>query len=120
MKSLSIKRGDIILANLNPPEPAIQAGVRPCVVVSNNAHNMSHHPGIIICPITDAIKGIAEFPGHVIIPCGIAGCTKDSVVMTEQIRLIRRSRIIEVKGHLPDEIINRLDYALRFVLSLFS
>jgi mRNA interferase MazF len=119
MKNLSLKRGDIILANLNPPEPAIQAGVRPCVIVSNNAHNQSHHPGVIICPVTDATKGIIEFPGHVIIPQGIAGCIKASIIMTEQIRLIRRSRIIEIKGHLPDEIINRLDASLRFVLNLF-
>jgi mRNA interferase MazF len=119
MNILPLTRGDLVLADLNPPEPAIQSGVRPCVIVSNNAHNKSRHPGVIVCPLTDAVKGIKEFPGHIIIPSGMGGCTKDSVIMTEQIRLIRRNRIIEVIGSLPDYKIKEIDEALKFVLSLF-
>jgi len=101
MQPPSLSRCDIILVDLNPPEPSIQVGVRPAAVVSNDAHNQSRHPGVIICPMTDAAKSVPGFPGHVLIPAGVAGCTKDSVIMAEQIRLIRRSRIRSVLGHLP-------------------
>jgi mRNA interferase MazF len=114
----NFSRGCIVLVDLNPPEPAIQAGIRPCVIVSNNAHNSSRHPGVIICPVTDAHKGVKDFPGHVFIPSGIAGCKKDSVILTEQIRLINRNRIIEVTDHLPQNIIRQIDEALRFVLNI--
>ncbi|MGQ9630995.1 MAG: type II toxin-antitoxin system PemK/MazF family toxin [bacterium] len=113
-----LRRGDVILVDLNPPEPSIQAGVRPAVIVSNDAHNASRHPGVIICPITDAAKGVAGFPGHVLIPAGVAGCTKDSIIMAEQIRLIRRSRIRSVLGHLPPNYISQPNEALRVVLEI--
>ncbi len=115
----ALTRGNLVYANLNPPEPAIQSGIRPCVIVSNNAHNASRHPGVIVCPLTDAVKGVKEFPGHIFIPSGIGGCKKDSVIMAEQIRLIRRNRIIEITGNLPDYKIKELDEALKFVLSLY-
>jgi len=118
MKKIGLKRGDIVLVNLNPSEPAIQSGIRPAVIVSNDAHNLSRHPGVIICPVTDAVKGLIKFPGHVMISAGTGGCTKDSIIMTEQIRLIRRSRIIENKGHLPDKLIKKVDEALKLVLNL--
>ncbi|MEQ8191529.1 MAG: type II toxin-antitoxin system PemK/MazF family toxin [Candidatus Eremiobacterota bacterium] len=68
--------------------------------------------------MTDALKGIREFPGHIIIPSCMGGCNKDSIIMTEQIRLIRRTRIIEITGTLPDYKIREIDEALKFVLSL--
>ena len=114
----SVRRGDVIRVNPNPPEPSIQAGIRPAVIVSNDAHNASRHPGVIICPLTDAEKGVAGFPGHVFIPAGIAGCTKDSIIMAEQIRLIRRSRIRSVLGHLPSDYISQLNQTLRVALEL--
>jgi mRNA interferase MazF len=56
----------------------------------------------------------------VFVPIGIANLTQDSVILCEQIRVIDKSRIIRVIGHLDREYIMQLNMALCTILGLSS
>jgi mRNA interferase MazF len=52
------------------------------------------------------------------VPIGVANLTQDSVILCEQIRVIDKSRIIRVIGHLDKEYIMQLNMALCAILGL--
>ena len=54
------KQGDIAFVDFNPTKGHEQAGLRPCIVISNNVFN-KHTKMVIVCPITSNEK---EFPTH--------------------------------------------------------
>ncbi len=89
---VKIKRGDIVLCDLNPVKGTEQAGIRPVVIVQINRAN-AVSPHTIIAPCTSKIRR-ALLPSHVFIPAGVGGLSQDSVILCEQIRVIDKSRII--------------------------
>lgn len=108
--------GDVVLCDLNPVVGTEQAGIRPVVVVQiDRANTVSPHT--IIAPFTSKIRR-AILPSHVFITAGIGGLTQDSVVLCEQIRVIDKSRIIRVMGHLDDNYLDNLAIALCTILGL--
>ena len=85
---------------LNPVVGTEQAGIRPVVILQIDRAN-AVSPHTIIAPFTSKIRR-AFLPSHVFVPSGVGGLTQDSVVLCEQIRVIDKSRIIRVIGHLDD------------------
>jgi mRNA interferase MazF len=115
------RRGDVVWANLEPVKPGEQGSYRPCVVVSYEAMNQSKHPCVIVCPVTGKGNVHTVYPTHCLLPSGtVPGMTKDSVVMTEQVRTINRIRIDVSKGvfPLPFGVMEGIDKALARVLAL--
>ena len=105
---VTVVRGDVILCDLNPVVGTEQAGVRPALVVQiDRANTVSPHT--IMVPFTTRIRR-AVLPSHVLIPAGIGGLTRDSVVLCEQIRVIDKRRIIRVLGHVDDAYISILKF----------
>ena len=74
-------------------------------------------PHTIVAPLTSRIRK-SILSSHVFIPIGVANLTQDSVILCEQIRVIDKSRIIRVIGHLDNEHIMQLNMALRTILGL--
>ena len=94
-------------------DPTVGAEVRkiwPAVVVSNDINNR-HSPIVSIAPITSNITRIYSF--EVEIPAGTAGLRKRSKVMVNQTRAADKLRLLEKKGRLSNDILSRLDSALR-------
>lgn len=54
------KQGDIAFVDFNPTKGHEQAGLRPCIIISNNVFN-KYTKMVIVCPITSNEK---EFPTH--------------------------------------------------------
>ena len=81
----------------------------------NRANAASPHT--IVAPLTSRIRK-SILSSHVFIPIGVANLTQDSVILCEQIRVIDKSRIIRVIGHLDNEHIMQLNMALRTILGL--
>ncbi|MEK7586807.1 MAG: type II toxin-antitoxin system PemK/MazF family toxin [Patescibacteria group bacterium] len=74
------KRGDIVMANLNPVSGHEQKGFRPLLVISHDDFNLKTRL-IVICPITSKVKGTAfEVP--------FVGSQINGVVLTHQVRTI--------------------------------
>ena len=114
---VDVKRGDVVLCDLNPIVGTEQAGIRPAVILQIDCANAGS-PHTIIAPLTSKIRD-AILPSHVPVPAGTGGLSQDSVVLCEQIRVIDKRRIIKVLGRLDNEpYLARLAQALRGILGL--
>lgn len=113
---VDITRGDVLLCDLNPVVGTEQAGIRPVVVVQIDRAN-AVSPHTIIAPFTSKIRR-AILASHVFVPAGVGGLSQDSVVLCEQLRVVDKSRIIRVIGHLDDNYLDNLAIALCTILGL--
>ncbi len=113
---VTIRRGDVVLCDLNPMIGTEQAGIRPVLILQiDRANKVSPHT--IIAPFTSKIKR-ALLPSHVFIPAGVGGLSKDSVLLCEQIRVIDKQRIIRVLGNLGDSYAEEISKALQAILGI--
>ncbi len=111
-----IARGDVVLCDLNPVVGTEQAGIRPVVILQIDRAN-AVSPHTIIAPFTTKIRR-KLLASHVFVPAGVGGLSQDSVVLCEQIRVIDKSRIIRVLGHLDDSYLQELAQALCAILGI--
>jgi mRNA interferase MazF len=109
-------RGDVVLCDLNPVVGTEQAGIRPVVILQIDRAN-AVSPHTIIALFTTKIHR-ALLPSHLFVPSGVGGLNQDSVILCEQIRVIDKSRIIRVIGHLDENYMDELAVALRVILGL--
>ena len=106
-----IKRGDMFYADLSPVVGSEQGGIRPVLIIQNDTGN-KYSPTVIAAAITSQ-TGKTKLPTHIEIGSGDNGLKSDSVVLTEQIRTIDKSRLRERIGHIDDgKIINKINNAL--------
>ncbi|NLI93836.1 MAG: type II toxin-antitoxin system PemK/MazF family toxin [Peptococcaceae bacterium] len=113
---MSIKRGEIFYAELNPVIGSEQGGTRPVLVIQNDIGNQ-YSPTTIIAAITSQISK-AKLPTHVEVKAKRSGLERDSVILTEQIRTIDKSRLKEKVAVLDEEVMLRVDEAIEISLGL--
>lgn len=113
---MSIKRGEIFYAELNPVVGSEQGGTRPVLVIQNDIGNQ-YSPTTIVAAITSQISK-AKLPTHVEVKARRSGLERDSVILTEQIRTIDKSRLKEKVAVLDEEIMLRVDEAIEISLGL--
>ena len=118
MKKLIIKRGDIYYADLRPVVGSEQGGVRPVLIIQNDAGN-KHSPTVICAAITSKMNK-AKLPTHVELESKKYHIMKDSVILLEQIRTIDKTRLKEKVCHLDKEILVQVDKALKVSLELLT
>ena len=106
-----VKRGDMFYADLSPVVGSEQGGVRPVLIIQNDVGNR-HSPTVIAAAITSQ-TGKNKLPTHIEIGSQNNGLKSDSIVLTEQIRTIDKSRLKEKIGHIDDQrIMSELNNAL--------
>lgn len=94
-----------MLVDLEPSRGHEQAGTRHALVVSYEPFHRSGR--MTVCPIT-ASRTEARYPGDVPLPRGVAGQTKDGVIICSQIRTISAERVrTPAVGHLTDPSLRR-------------
>ena len=106
-----IRRGDMFYADLSPVIGSEQGGVRPVLIIQNDIGN-KHSPTVIAAAITSQ-TGKNKLPTHIEIGSQGNGLKADSIILTEQIRTIDKSRLKEKIGHIDDkQVISKLNNAL--------
>jgi mRNA interferase MazF len=111
-----IKRGEIYFAHLNPVIGSEQGGTRPVLVVQNDVGNQ-YSPTTIILAITSQINK-AKLPTHVELEAKSYGLERDSVILAEQIRTIDKTRLKQRIANLNEDIMKKVDQALKISLGL--
>ncbi|WP_227764682.1 type II toxin-antitoxin system PemK/MazF family toxin [Zhaonella formicivorans] len=111
-----IRRGDIFFAQLNPVVGSEQGGMRPVLIVQNDIGNQ-YSPTTIVAAITSQIFK-AKLPTHVEISAEKSGLEKDSVILTEQIRTIDKSRLKQKVAFLDEETMEKVNKAIEISLGL--
>ena len=111
-----INRGDIFYAGLDGTVGSEQSGIRPVIVVQNDVGN-KYSPTTIVVPLTKKIRLKINQPTHLWInPFG--NIRYDSIVLTEQIRVIDTSRLKEKIGKMNDKTMQEIDKKILIALGL--
>jgi len=108
---MQIKRGDMYYADLSPVIGSEQGGIRPVLVIQNNVGN-KYSPTVIVSAITSKLNK-SKLPTHIELGSEEYGLKSDSIILTEQIRTIDKSRLKEKIGHINDtKVMSKIDNAL--------
>lgn len=116
MEKKQITKGDIFYADLGTNVGSEQNGVRPVIVIQNNIGN-KHSKTLIIVPLTKIITNKVKQPTHCIIT-PTNNLKHYSVALTEQIRVIDKSRLKTKLGKLNKNQIKDLDNSIMIALDL--
>ena len=114
---MTIERGDIYLAALDPVIGREIAKTQPVVVVSNNLNN-KHGGTITVLPLTSQ-KLKKVYPFEILLSKGNANLPKESKVKADQIRTLDKRRLIKRFGQLTEEQITLIDEAIKIHLAFY-
>jgi mRNA interferase MazF len=113
---VTIRRGVLYLADLNPQQGAEPGKVRPVLVIQNDLLNETGHPSTWILPCTTRLTG--ESLLRVALPRGIAGNRQDCEVMIDQSRAIDNRQLVRPLKPIPPVILREVETKLRLAGSL--
>lgn len=105
-----IKRGDMYYADLSPVVGSEQGGIRPVLIIQNDIGN-KYSPTVIAAAITSQTNK-NRLPTHIKLDSQTFGLMKNSVVLTEQIRTIDKSRLMEKIGQVDETVMGKVNSAL--------
>lgn len=111
-----MKRGAVVVVELDPTLGHEQRGVRPCVIVSDpEVIADQRFPLVCVVPITGtAGQGLLNPP----LAPGLSGLAKASFGLIDHLRSIDKRRIRRVYGQLPAPEIAAIDEGLTAFLGL--
>lgn len=113
---MTISRGDLFLANLDPTIGKEIQKTRPVVIVSNDVNN-AHSDLVTIVPITSQ-KLSKIYPFEVLLPDSTKGLDKSSKAKANQIRTIDKQRLSKKLGSLDPQTLLLLGKAIKIHLDL--
>lgn len=114
---MTVRRGDIVVVELDPTRGSEQRGTRPCLVVQNDVGN-ENAPTTIVVPFTTSF-GERLYPFEVLVEADECALEEDSVALCSQIRTVSvDERVRESIGSIPEERQSDVDRALEYSLGL--
>ncbi len=102
-----MKRGDVYQANLDPVIGSEQGGIRPVVIIQNDRGNR-YSPTVIVVAVTTRRKK-PQLPVHVLLTREESGLKEDSIVLTEQVRTLEKTRLTRYLGTVTAQAMKRID-----------
>lgn len=98
----NFKRYDIVLVDFGNTMDSEQSGIRPAIIVQNNAGNFFSSSTIVI-PLTKKHKNLNQ-PTHALIKHSEEnGLRKDSMLLGECVRQVSEKRILQYIGTVSNE-----------------
>ena len=113
---MTIKRGEIYIAALDPVVGKEISKTRPVVVVSNDLNNQ-FAATLTVLPIT-SMNLDKIYPFEVFLPKGSGGLPKDSIIKADQIRTLDKARLAKLLGKVDPKQIADIDKAVRIHLGM--
>ncbi|MBI4842497.1 MAG: type II toxin-antitoxin system PemK/MazF family toxin [candidate division NC10 bacterium] len=111
---VAVRRGDVILANLDPTIGVEIKKTRPVIVLSNDSINQLSQL-VVVVPLTKNVAHLS--PSHALIPKGIARLSIASKAVTEQIKAVDKRRLVKRLGSLPPDLLAQVERALKNTLA---
>jgi mRNA interferase MazF len=115
---MTVKRGEIYFADLNPVTGREQAGTRPVLVVSSDDINaLPLVITVVVGTRGDRVK--RDYPTNVRVAAEESGLPHETVFLCFQVRSLDEARLIQPRaGVVDDDVMERVDAAVRYCLSL--
>ena len=111
-----VKRGEIWMADLNPIRGSEQAGIRPVLVLQNDAINKVT-TAVLSIPLTTNLRR-AALPSCVQLAAGEGGLPDDSVVLGHQLRVLDKSRLLRRLGSVSADSLAAVENVVLFALGM--
>jgi len=111
------RRGEIWLADLNPPHGTEAGKTRPVLIVQTQPLLDAQHPSTLVIPLTTRLIEDAA-PLRIRVPAS-SGIARDSDLLVDQLRAIDNRRL--VKGPLAQlgpELMSQVNEAIRDILEV--
>lgn len=112
---MDTRRGDVVLARLDPTLGVEIRKTRPVVVLSNESINRLGQL-VVVVPLTKNVTRVS--PSHAIIPKGAARLSYPSKAVTEQIKALDRRRLVKRLGSLTPELVAQVERVIKNTLAL--
>lgn len=104
---MTVKCGEVWLADLNPTKGSEQAGVRPVIVFQNDMVSQ-FTTTVVTIPLTTNLRR-ASLPTCLLIPSDEGGLAQDSVALCHQMRVLDKTRLRNKLGELKPEALTSLE-----------
>jgi mRNA interferase MazF len=111
---VSVKRGDVVVANLDPTIGVEIKKTRPVIVLSNDSINQ-YSQLVVVVPLTKNTAHLS--PSHTVIPKGVARLTFVSKAVTEQVKALDKRRLVKRLGSLTPALLAQVERALKNTLA---
>jgi len=113
---MTVSRGEIWLADLNPTQGSEQSGTRPVIIFQNNSINRFTSTFVTI-PLTTNLRR-ASLPTCVLIRQGEGGLIKDSVALCHQLRVIDKLRLLRRPSAVSDDVMTAIESCVAFTTGM--
>jgi mRNA interferase MazF len=113
---MTVSRGEIWLADLNPTQGSEQSGTRPVLIFQNNSINRFTSTFLTI-PLTTNLRR-ASLPTCVLVRQGEGGLIKDSVALCHQLRVIDKLRLLRRLGAVNDDVMAAVESCVAFTTGM--
>ena len=113
---MTVKRGEIWLATLDPTRGSEQAGTRPVLVFQNDQIN-KYTTTVLAIPFITNIRR-ATLPSCVLVQKGEGGLRSDSVALCHQLRVLDKARLVKKLGELSQETIATIEVKVVFTMGI--
>jgi mRNA interferase MazF len=113
---MTIRRGEVHIAALDPVVGKEISKTRPVVVVSNDLNNR-YSGTVTVLPVTSGNLD-KIYPFEVFLPKGSGNLPKDSKVKADQIRTLDKARLVKRIGKLGDDEIREIEQAMKVHLGM--
>ena len=114
---MSLRRGDVVIVELDPTKGSEQRGTRTCLVVQNDAGN-ANAPTTIVVPFTTSVDE-ELYPFEVLIRANEGPQHEDSVALCNQIRTVSiEHRVTDSIGAIPDGRMAEVERAIEYSLGM--
>ena len=110
---MTIRRGYVYLADLDPRLGTEPGKLRPVVVIQSDLLNETGHPSTWVVPCTTRCVGSNQL--RVSLPAGAAGNRADCEVLVDQSRAIDNRRFKRTLRALPAPLLREIEEKLRQV-----
>jgi mRNA interferase MazF len=114
---MNVRRGDLVLVDLDPTKGDEIQKTRPAVVIQNDVGN-EHSTTTIVAPVTSTCRG---YPFEVELEAHDEDVEKDSSVLLDQIRTISiEHRVLQKLGRISGAKMREIDEAIKLSLGIDS
>jgi mRNA interferase MazF len=111
---VAVRRGDVVVASLDPTIGVEIKKTRPVIVLSNDSINQLSQL-VVVVPLTKNVAHLS--PSHAVIPKGVARLNFASNAVTEQIKAIDKRRLVKRLGSLSPSLLAQVERALKNTLA---
>jgi len=113
---MTVKRGEVWLANLNPTRGSEQAGIRPVILFQNDVVSR-FTTTVLAIPLTTNLRR-AALPSCVQIAQGEGGLISASVALCHQLRVLDKARLQRKLGTVSEATLAALESRVLFTMGI--